>query len=244
MIACQSVKQAKKVEKYFLKNGISVISSNYENDVGSDNIQAFIDDPALKVLVVVDRGILGFNMPDLVNVVDLTCSKNIDRTYQLFARVMRKNDKYPDKYFFKFADEEHMLLAKFYMNASLMLMFPDFISKYNGKNLNACEVIVHRPVEPRERNEDGDKKEAVQKLSPTGVNVEPVFYETVKAGALLIDIFNRIGDRTNEYAYVTFGEIQRKVFGKVICDSAGKKETIIENFYKNGKQPKWSHFTK
>lgn len=84
MIACRSVIQANKVEKYFKAMQIPTLLSHSENDLDSSNIQQFKTDPEHKVLVVVDRGILGFDMHDLVNVVDLTCSKNIDRTYQLW----------------------------------------------------------------------------------------------------------------------------------------------------------------
>ena len=40
-------------------------------------------------IIVVGRGILGFNFEQLVNVVDMTGSQNIDRIFQLMARVVR-----------------------------------------------------------------------------------------------------------------------------------------------------------
>ena len=148
MIACESVAQSTKVEAYLRSKNIGVVHSNHKNDPDSKLIDLFVENPHIKVLVVVQRGILGFNMPELVNVVDMTGSRNIDRVYQLFARVMRKHDKLKHKYFFKITDEPNREMTKFYLNAALQLMMPDFISKYNGKNLGDCEVPVFVPRKP------------------------------------------------------------------------------------------------
>ena len=223
MIACSSIKQAEKVQKYFEKNKIEVLSSNNETDPKGTNIDLFIsNESTVKVLIVVQRGILGFNLTDLVNVVDLTCSRNIDRIYQLYARVMRKHETYTDKYFFKFSTEEHMLVSKFYMDAALMLMFPDFISKYNGRNLNACEVLVHRPRGKRnEKSSEQGKKASTKEKTLT---IDKLFYDTVKAGAMLRDIHNKIGQVENEYCYVKFGYIKNKI----LADNKSKIDKVTE----------------
>jgi superfamily II DNA or RNA helicase len=235
MIACRSIKQANKIQEYFDTKGIRCLVSHSLNDVQSENIQLFKTSVEYQVLIVVDRGILGFDMHDLVNVVDLTCSKNINRIYQLYARVMRQSKDSPKKYFFKFSTDPEMQLMKFYMNAALMLMFEDFISKYNGKNLNGCKVPVMVPRSPRESEAGVGSPKA--KVLNKSINIDKLFMETVQAGAVLIDIYNKIGQNTNEYAYTTFGEIKIKEFDQWVIDPESSKEQIIQLALSNQKRP-------
>jgi superfamily II DNA or RNA helicase len=211
MIACQSIKQATLVQEYFEKNGVNSILSHSKLDLDSENIQKFKEDPDVKVLVVVDRGILGFNMENLVNVVDLTLSRNIDRIYQLYARVMRTSKDHEKKYFFKFATEQNMLLDKFYMNAAIAMLSEEFISKFNGKNLKQLDIPV--AIRPSNKKKNTGSSSSTPNKSGFAV-IERDFYETVSAGAVLIDIYNKIGQSTNEYAYVTFGKILESSFGE------------------------------
>jgi superfamily II DNA or RNA helicase len=214
MFACSSIKQADEVVRFLEARNINVVSSNSTNDVNSENIKRFMEDPDIKVLVVVDRGILGFNMPDLVNVVDMTCSYNIDRIYQLYARVMRKNEKYKHKYFFKLIPNDEMVVGKFYMEAALCLMHEDFISRYNGKNLDGMRIPVMVVGGSRgdSKKESGKKK---NKQSKT-YKVDEKFFDTVTAAKVLIDLYNKADENLNEYAYVKFSQIREKVFGDFV----------------------------
>lgn len=212
LVACKSIDQSRKVVKYFEKSGVGVISSDSENDVDSSNIKKFETNPELKVLVVVNRGILGFNMPDLVNVVDLTGSRNINRIYQLYARVMRKHPDHEMKYFFKISSEESMLLNKFYVNAALLLMFEEFILQYNGTNLKNMRIPVHKKTiigTANERETTRSRGGLLEKIVP----LDDHFMFAVKACSFLRDIQNNIGNPANEYAYVTFGEMMENNCG-------------------------------
>lgn len=209
MFKCSSIKQAELVQKYLKDEGVEALLSHSKLDADSSNIEKFKTDNST-ALVVVDRAILGFNMTDLVNVVDLSCSKNIDRTYQLYARVMRKSAKYKNKYFFKFAPEGGMELHKWYMNAALSLMSEEFISKYNGKNLNKMNLPVQLVGKTR-KNKNSKKRTPSTKEKGDFENIDKVFKAQVEAGAFLIDIENKIGQLHNEYAYVRFGQILGKV---------------------------------
>lgn len=236
MIACRSIVQATKVEAYFKKEGVSCVSSNSKNDPDSLNVKAFTDNPDIKVLVVVDRGILGFNMEDLINVVDLTCSRNIDRIYQLYARVMRKNNKNSEKFFFKFSTEENMLLSKFYMNAALCLLKEDFIMKYNGKNLNNMKIPVIIPKESREKSNKKDRKNS-NNSKQLIFNPDIGFSDYVEAAKMLQEAFNKVDQELNEYAYVKFGDIKSKMFGQIVHDPETKKQQIIEWGLINKRRP-------
>ena len=105
MFACRSIQQAEQVKKYLDKRGINSALSTSENDIDSLEIKRFKDDEDCLVLIVVYRGVLGFNYERLVNVVDMTTSYNVDRIYQLFSRVIRVDRNNPDqkKLFFKIA---------------------------------------------------------------------------------------------------------------------------------------------
>ena len=212
MIACESIVQAEKVQAYFISKGIKTVHSTYKNDPDSLKIGEFVNDPEITVLIVVQRGILGFNMPDLVNVIDLTGSRNIDRIYQLYARVMRKNADESKKYFFKITDEASRELMQFYMNASLQLMFPEFISRYNGKNLRECEVPVM--VNRRLEKVEGTGTKTRSKKSTKKHHIDPLFREEVMAGQLLQNLWNQLGQVSNEYAKVTFGDIEAQYLDK------------------------------
>ena len=231
MIACASIKQAEQIQKYFVDRSISSTLSTSENDLDSENIQKFIQDKSIKVLVVVQRGILGFNMTDLVNVVDLTGSRNIDRIYQLFARAMRKHPDYPRKYFFKITDEPNRDMMQFYMNAALHLMYKDFISAYNGKNLNGRQIAVMRTTEKKDKKDAGSGS-SKPKSNITTYNVDPLFYGTVTAGSFLKDIWNKLGGSANEYASVTFGEIRQMYQAGYIIRNNWTEEMIKEEALK------------
>lgn len=228
MIACASIRQAEKVHHFLNNTGVNATLSNSVNDPESVNIigdNGFLKNPDIKVLVVVDRGILGFNMPELVNVVDMTGSHNINRIYQLYARVMRKNNAYPDKFFFKLAQVDEKDVTKWYMSAAVCLLFGEFISKYNGKNLDEMSIPVKVSVKR------GTRVSGTGKLrSKRSFNVPKELFETVRAANMMEDIWNHSGKEFNEYARVTFRDIRfqlRGVFdlnsiqGMIDCARAG-----------------------
>lgn len=211
MIACNNIGQAEAVKSYFDKKGIKTLLSHSKNDYFSENIETFRSDNEIKILIVVDRGILGFDMPELVNVVDLTCSRNIDRIYQLYARVMRKSNKHNMKMFFKVIPENDMMLHKFYLQAALCMLREDFISKYNGKNLNGMEIPVLKSRSRKSKSDDSKSK--TTKRPETYHPIDEYFYNEVSVAKLLDDIYNKHDRVLNEFAYATLGKIKEKNFG-------------------------------
>lgn len=222
MIACNNEKQLKVIEKVLVENNVKVISSISVDDYDSENINGFEKDDN-NVLLVLRRGILGYNMTSLVNVVDMTGSHNINRIYQLYARVMRKSDKHPLKYFFKLTSAADMQVTRFYMNAAIHLMRKDFISKYNGKNLNEMEVrelIVRAKKGP-------NAKKSRKSLAPKTTKVDPFFHGVVTANALLEDVWNKQSQIFNEYATMRIGKLKEVQFG--ITETRQIKNITEEN---------------
>jgi len=111
MIACRSIKESIAVEKYFKQKGIKYVRSVSQKRGDAD---LDIDPRVLKefktndipLLIVVGRGILGFNMPELVNVIDMTGSRNLNRCTQLMSRVSRNHPEGVGKLYFKVVSEQ------------------------------------------------------------------------------------------------------------------------------------------
>jgi len=216
MIACTSIDQAIKVKNYFDNKDVRTLLSHSDPgrdgyDPDSKNFEQFQSDAKIKILTVVDRGVLGFDMPDLVNVVDMTGTrKNIDRIYQLYARVMRINPQKPSqqKFFFKVVPGESRDVYSFWMTAALMMIDGSFISRYNGKNLGDLEIPIRR--EMRERNSKGGGGSVRSQL----VRPEPIdalFSAEVSSTKLLTDIWSNADSPLSEYKKATIREVKERL---------------------------------
>lgn len=206
--ACASIKQAEMVFKHLQSKNISARISHSEND--PDSLQILGDgngdlgflhkDDKTLVLVVVDRATLGFDMPWLVNVVDMTGSHNPDRCYQLLSRALRKNPEKPDqrKYFYKINNEKERDITKIYMTATLCLLWPDFLSKYNGKNLNGMRIPVI-DVQKRSKNK-GEPTKVRKKNTVKKSIIEENLFETLNTVEMLKDMLHKCGEPLGEYA--------------------------------------------
>lgn len=212
MIAASCVPHAEAMQEHFKKAGIKSLISHNELDRDSRFIQEFKDDPSIKILIVVGRGILGFNMTELQNVVDMSGSRNIDRIYQLYARVMRKHEEVNLKYFFKLSADDHLEMGQdfYYTQAALNMMWHEFISKYNGKNLNEMKVVYRKPKKPTKRRK---KKPDDQNT----ITTKPIYLEPIPMMEIFTHITSNLGNDNNEYAMARFGEIMKREFN--ITDS-------------------------
>jgi superfamily II DNA or RNA helicase len=166
LIAARNIAHAKILKDALDKKGINVLLSESDSDVYSENIELFKKDDKVQVLVVVKRGILGFDMARLINVVDFSMCRNIDRIYQLYARVLRVHPDGKNKFFFKICSGINPQIDSIYFQAALCLNNPSFISKYNGKNLKSLPILTRKtnkkpkkngkPGSPGSKSIDGD----------------------------------------------------------------------------------------
>jgi superfamily II DNA or RNA helicase len=144
MFVCKSQEQARQVAWYFNNLNVKSALSISDSDKDSSNIENFKTDEKCLILIVVGRGILGFNYPELVNVVDMTTSQNIDRIYQLMCRVIRKHPEGKKKLFFKIAPTELGEYYKYLMTAVLALTDESFYTKFDGKNSDELKIPVEK----------------------------------------------------------------------------------------------------
>ncbi len=175
MFACRNQKQAQQIKEYFDSIGINSALSISDTDCNSSEIQRFkIDDNCL-ILIVVGRGILGFNYTKLVNIIDLTLSQNIDRIYQLFCRVVRKHPDGLKKLFFKIAPKDKSIYYKFVMTAVLALTSEEFYTKYNGKNFDDLKIPVLKVKGEKKTLGNYKIRKNSKKYEPVNFTDLPVF---------------------------------------------------------------------
>jgi hypothetical protein len=157
IIACHSIKQAE--DFYYSLSSFNdlkgkVLVSNSKNDANSSNFERFKKDDSVKILIVVSRGRIGFNMGDLYNIVDFTYTRNIELLVQMIGRIFRLPSKNKDKQkiYYKVAPSQDVLYYESIMSATIGVLHEEFFSKYNGKNTDEIRI----PVLRKKRNEKGD----------------------------------------------------------------------------------------
>ena len=119
-----------------------VLLSHSESDSKSELFAQFQNDTNIKILVAVDRGRLGFNMPELFNIVDFTMTQSLDMLLQMYGRLLRKSNNNPEKakIYFKVATKNTADYFVDLMTAMLCLTNMEWYSKYNGKNMGGIRI--------------------------------------------------------------------------------------------------------
>jgi superfamily II DNA or RNA helicase len=235
MIACKSQRQATQVKTYFDKIGVKSALSISDTDIESEEIENFKKDDDCLVLIVVGRGILGFNYPELVNVVDMTTSQNVDRIYQLFCRVVRKHPKGIQKLFFKIAPNSLSDYYKYIMTGVLALSDEYYFTHYNGKNFNDMEIPVR--LHTKGQGLGGGSistslKKRSRRLSPIDFSALPVF-------ELFKDIYHKKDSLLDIYAYTTIRNV-RSEFLSQNPPGYWTKEKCIESALNYKTKGKWA----
>lgn len=212
LIACRNIEQSVQVANYFKNKNINFALSNHENDKESAEIARFKMDKKCSVLIVVFRGILGLNIPEMVNVVDMTTSQNFDRIFQLMCRVLRKHPNGNAKFFYKVFPQSMEEWYNNVMVATLCLTNDKYFSLYNGKdfmkmvipNIKVKSAIVVNKTSYKKRKVTGIKAKSlsfeglpsISEMSSIimGKNVDCISISTLKAA-----IFNsKIGRYSDE----------------------------------------------
>lgn len=207
MLVCTRQSMAKQIYKYFQELGINCVLSISDSDDDSEEIKRFKKDEDVILLIVVKRGILGFNYPELVNVVDMTMRYNIDIIFQLLCRVVRKSDTEKTKLFFKLAPSK---LAGFYqhiMAGVIMMGNKNFYLKYNGKNLNDMEIPIKKPKKIKSIYSGGGtsngKRSKTKKYEPIDFGEFNIFENEI-----FQEVLHQDDSILNMYAWTTIGKVR------------------------------------
>ena len=149
MIACKTIRQADMVYN-ILKNEheMDVEISHSENDVDSEVVARFKNNE-FNILVVVNRGRLGYSDDDLMNIIDMTGTHNPDIIYQMFCRALRGTSDM-QKYYVKVTPKElhNMSLTHLSVCAALMLTDREYLLTYNGRNFNDIKIPILKGSKP------------------------------------------------------------------------------------------------
>lgn len=132
MVVCRRINQAQGVATILEEHyGRKVSLSTSDDDKDNTTIQRFkkgITDS----LVVVNRGILGFNDPLLTTVLDMKQSDSIDIVNQLAARVLRKHPDDVKKSYIKGCCPEDTLDNYDILKAIVRLLDRDVFKRFDG----------------------------------------------------------------------------------------------------------------
>jgi superfamily II DNA or RNA helicase len=133
MVACPTIAYAYEVKKALIAAGYAVSLSTSKNDQDDDQINLFKLGHT-NALIVVGKGILGFNDSNITALFDFKSSSNLDTSYQLFARVLRKHPKAVVKSYYRIADKDFNKEV-LTLHKMLGLMKTEIFKGFTGKNL-------------------------------------------------------------------------------------------------------------
>jgi superfamily II DNA or RNA helicase len=263
IIFCHSVKQANAFYKELSSmKGLKdmVLLSHSENDSSSEYFEQFRTDSQYKVLVAVDRGKLGYNLPDLFNVVDFSMTQSLDMILQMMGRILRLSDKDNEKIYFKVATKNTAGYFVDLMTAALCLFKMEWYSKFNGKNMGGILIPKVKTTRPKSNG----------KRIPTNKKTQTQRIATLEELGIPLDLnlFNQSilhshGDKFSTVAWTTLGEVHKEFFNignytklenvvsyeiaKAICKKHKiKSSTDYEAFLEKNKKynlPKWPSIT-
>jgi superfamily II DNA or RNA helicase len=133
LFVCKNQNQAEVVYAFW-KDKVKTSISISRLDPDSKGVDEFIKDDECKILIVVDRGILGFDCPELMNVIDMSGSLNVDTIFQLLCRVIRKNpNDTENKFYMKVCPTELAYYTYYVMSFVVALSDKKYYETYDGQ---------------------------------------------------------------------------------------------------------------
>jgi superfamily II DNA or RNA helicase len=205
IIVAMSISHANYISNYLDKEKISNTVSHSKNDIENENIEDFRNSKSISVLIVVGRARLGFNMPELVNLVDISGSLNPSVLFQMLGRVSRIHPKGKEKRFLKLTPERLHEYTYGVMNIVACLSNQNFFENYSWGTVKSIPIPkdIYDYDDTDFEEEDDDEKED-KKYRSKSINLEDV-----------IDVLNKIdydAKKILDYsAYVTLNEIRNKL---------------------------------
>jgi len=230
IIFCHSLKQAdafyNSLESFKGLKG-KVLISHSENDKDSQLFEQFRNDSDIKVLVAVDRGRLGYNMPELFNLVDFTLTQSLDMLLQMYGRLLRKSELQPkkEKIYYKVSTKDTAPYFISLMTAMFQLTDMEWYSKYNGKNMSG--IRIPKVLNNNKRNQKYNNSKSKNKTFKPSVSLDDLDIQ------LDLNLFNQSVLHTNndEFAtigWTTLGDAYREFFGLKEFNVRTKKEILID----------------
>jgi superfamily II DNA or RNA helicase len=217
IIICRSIDQANDVGSILTKHGVDVLVSHSKNDSESENVKEFKNNKSKKrrVLIVVNRGRLGYSDDDLYNIIDMSGTHNPNMIYQIFSRVLR-GDRSMQKLYLKVTTNEYGMMGftKACVCAALMLTDHKYLSTFNGNNFRGIVIPVFKkrpPLPPPIPPED------ILLPPPTKSSDKTLNYPDFNND--VIDLFRNIIHDLDQpatvYKLVTLSEVRNALSGRI-----------------------------
>jgi superfamily II DNA or RNA helicase len=203
MIVCNSIEQADLTYNILKSEGVNCCCSHSNNDSDSLIIDKFSEND-IDVLIVVDRGRLGYNNTELMNLIDLSGTHNPDLIFQMFCRVIRKSEnKNDDKFFIKVTPKNkiNMELTHMAVCAALMLTDEKYLKQYNGSNFNNIKIPVLKK-QNHVKNSNGSNRKGNSLILPNFTHDVINFFK---------NIIHNIDKPVSIYEETTIGEVKYKL---------------------------------
>lgn len=223
MVICHDQRQARQVASFFGARGQPARLCISDDGDGQEAIQAFRTDIETRLLVVVRRGILGFDMPTLANVIDMSMSHNPDLIFQAMCRLVRRwpaeTLSQQEKIYLKVTTAEMAPLTHHVMSFTVALSQPGYYLSYDGNWKNVKTPIC--PTSVRESNSS-------ERSRRTTKNSNEINRWAMPKLLTFTDLRHIDGGIADGYCYTTFREVRSKLFGTANFDPDRKKKTLLE----------------
>jgi len=158
LIVCHTIAQAEKVHTYLEKAGFGALISTSKNEYSdSPSIEKFKAGPET-FLVVVNKATLGFDYPELMNIVDISF-RSPDKIFQALCRVVRPSEVTPEakKLYIMVTPTSRAELTHHIMSFVMALSTSKVYKTYDG-NWKHIPTPKSGPVKPRPHRPVGDGK--------------------------------------------------------------------------------------
>lgn len=240
IIVAYNGKEAKLLKRAFNQTDLNgqVLVSTHKDDTDSIEFERFEKDDNAKILIVVNRGREGFDMPELMNVVDFSLSTNPEVILQIMGRVLRisKNNPNQLKQYYKVAASNDVGYIKTLMGGILQLTTTEYYSTFTGEIKEVRIPVI--PTEPRERQprnpENREQRLDVRALAwfeRVGVPLQVDFWSEVKHTGS--ELFKTI-------AYVKLDDVFKAHYNKGgFSDNAITIERVAESAAKYNTTKEW-----
>lgn len=218
-----------------------VLLSHSENDPDSIQFNQFKTDENTHILIAVDRGRIGFDMPELFNIVDFTMTQNLDMLLQMYGRLLRKSDlqKKKQKIYFKVATKNTADYFVDLMTAMLCLTHMEWYSKYNGKNMGGIKIpkVLTKSIRNKQYQQNGKKNKSNKvkpyvSLTELGIPLDLNFFRQ--------SILHTSNSKFNTIAETTLDDVRRECFKN---DTLWTKNSIMEEALKYNRRGDFYKFS-
>lgn len=184
-------------------------------DKNSEEFEKFQTNPEYLILIAVDRGRLGFNMPELFNIVDFTMTQTLDMLLQMYGRLLRKSELQPSKtkIYFKVATKNTADYFVDLMTAMLCLTNLEWYSKYNGRNMGGIRIPkvlngrrINNKTSPTSNGRTSNRRTRPYiSIEELGIPMDLKFFKQ--------DIFHSSNSLFDTIAWTTLDDVRKEFFG-------------------------------